>query len=425
MADNLRFIETNSLKDINIYVLETHKFKTNMINIFFVDNLERETVTNNTILPFVLKRGCEKYPNYIDISVRLEELYGASFNCGVVKKGEQHIMFYNSNSIADEYTSEKSGQFKKSFDFLNNLVFYPLLENLAFKNDYLETEKNNIRDIIEGRINDKFKYAVDRCFEEMCKGERFGIYENGYVEDIEKINTLNLYRHYLSSIENLKIYVFITGAVDEKMINYVVEKLSLIKRGKTKNIEKTLVKKDISTPKTVEEKMNINQGKLSIGFRNNTSCDEDDYYKMLVYNGILGGGVHSKLFRNVREKKSLAYYAFSRIEKFKGLMVISSGIDAKNVVEAQKIMQEQVEEIGYGNITDFEYDATIKSIENSLKLINDSQMQITDFYLNQILAGTNDTPYTLIEKIRNVSKKDVMDVSSKIKLDTIYFLSGN
>ena len=106
-------------------------------------------------------------------------------------------------------------------------------------------------------------------------------------------------------------------------------------------------------------------------------------------------------------------------------MVISSGIDAKNVVEAQKIMQEQVEEIGSGNITDFEYEATIKSIENALKLINDNQFQISDFYFNQILAGTNDTPETLIEKIRNVSPKDVVDVSSKIKLDTIYFLSGN
>ena len=425
MKDKLRFIEKSSLKDIDVYVLETNKFKTDMINIFFVDNLERESVTKNSILPFVLKSGCEKYPKSIDLSIRLEELYGASFDCGVAKKGEQHIMVYSINSIADAYTSEKSNQFKKSFDFLNNVVFNPLIEDSAFNNEYLKTEKNNIKDVIEGRINDKFKYAVDRCLEEMCKGERFEVYENGYVEDIDKINAQNLYRHYLSSISNLKIYVFITGNVDEEMINHVVDKLSLIKRGAIKDIEKTQVIKNIIKPKTVEEKMNINQGKLSIGLRTNTSCDENDYYKMLVCNGILGGGVHSKLFRNVREKNSLAYYAFSRLEKFKGLMVISSGIDAKNVKEAQKIMLEQVEEIGSGNITDFEYQATIKSIENSLKLINDSEMQITDFYFSQILAGTNDTPETLTEKIRNVSKKDVVDVSSKIKLDTIYFLSGN
>jgi len=175
--------------------------------------------------------------------------------------------------------------------------------------------------------------------------------------------------------------------------------------------------------KDVTEKLNVNQGKLSLGFRTNTSPDSSDYYALVVYNGILGGGIHSKLFQNVREKASLAYYVFSRLEKFKGLMVVSSGIEIENRDKALGIILEQLEQIKAGNISDYEYETTLNVIETGIKSLKDNQISIVDFYLSQTVAGTNDDFSSFIEKIRKVKREDVIRIAEKIKLDTIYFLT--
>jgi len=170
--------------------------------------------------------------------------------------------------------------------------------------------------------------------------------------------------------------------------------------------------------------VSVNQGKLCLGFRTNTPPGSKDYYKLLVYNSILGGGLHSKLFQNVREKAGLAYYAFSRLEKFKGLMVVSCGIEIKNKDKALEIIYKQLDEIKNGNISDYEYEASIKSIETGIKSLKDIQLQIVDFYLSQYIAETDDTPDDVIENVKKVTKKDVVDIAERIKLDTVYFLTS-
>jgi predicted Zn-dependent peptidase len=171
--------------------------------------------------------------------------------------------------------------------------------------------------------------------------------------------------------------------------------------------------------------MDVSQAKLCLGFRTNTPPGSEDYYKLLVYNGILGGGIHSKLFQNVREKASLAYYVFSRIEKFKGLMVVSSGIETENREKAEEIILEQMEEIRKGNISDYEFDSTIKTIETGVRSLSDNQIQMVDFYLSQAIINGKDNFESLIKKVKSVTKQDVIDIASKIKLDTKYFLTSN
>jgi predicted Zn-dependent peptidase len=142
----------------------------------------------------------------------------------------------------------------------------------------------------------------------------------------------------------------------------------------------------------------------------------------MVYNGILGGGIHSKLFQNVREKASLAYYAFSRLDKFKGLMLISCGIESENKEKAYKIILEQIEAMNKGDISDYEITSTLKTMETGIKSLRDSQLQIVDFNFGQTITGTNETFESIIEKIKNVSKQDIINISNRIILDTVYFL---
>lgn len=414
-----------SFNGMEIYHLKTDKFKTNTINFFFHDNLSRETAALNALVPAVLRRGCGKFPTFQEVALYLEELYGATFDCGVSKKGERQIIQFYMEFVSDKYTGKETAMFDKAFDLLYELVTAPVLENEAFKKEFVEQEKDNLIKLIESRVNDKVQYAVDRCFELMCSEEPFGVYEYGSVEDFKGIDGKKLYKRYRYFLERLPVSIFITGNIPEVSISRMLDKLKALKRGEVKALAETVIHSKTGEVKNAVDSMSVNQGKLSLGFRTNIPASSRDYYSLLVYNGILGGGVHSKLFQNVREKASLAYYAFSRLEKFKELMVISSGIEMQNRDKAYEIIIKQLEEIKSGNISDYEFDSTIKSIETGMESLKDNQLSMVDFYLSQLVAGTNDNFDTIIDRTKRVTKQDVIDVSNKIRLDTVYFLNAN
>ena len=302
--NNAQLYKIDSFSGITIYNLKTEKFKTNTINIFFHDNLTRENASRNALLPAVLRRGCSRFPTFRDISLYLEELYGATFDCGVTKKGEMQIIQFYIDYVSDRYTGENSRLFEKAFDLLFEIITSPVLENGVFKNDYVEQEKDNLRKLIESRVNDKMQYSVEKCLEEMCKDEPFGIYDYGSVEELKKIDAKGLYDYYVTFLQTLPISVYITGNVEESMIDNVIKKLSNIKRGNIKETNTGEVVKEVAEVRNITETMPVNQSKLSLGFRTNISSSDEDYYALVVYNGILGGSIHSKLFQNVRRKKA-------------------------------------------------------------------------------------------------------------------------
>jgi predicted Zn-dependent peptidase len=411
-----------SFNGIEVFHIKSDKFKTNSINIFFHDNLSNENATKNALLPAVLKRGCEKFPNFQDISLYLESLYGAAFEYQINKKGERQIIQFYFDIVSDKFTLDKSNLFEKAFEFLFEIIAKPLIVDNAFKEEYVTQEKENLKKFIESRINDKIQYAVERCFEEMAKDEPYGIYEYGRISDLDSITPKNLYEHLNYFLETLPMSIFVSGSIDDALINEMIKKFSGINRKNIKNVGTDIIKKDVIQIKKVTEKMNVSQGKLCLGFRTNTTANENEYYALMVYNGILGGGIHSKLFQNVREKASLAYYAFSRLDKFKGLMLISCGIESENKEKAYKIILEQIEAMNKGDISDYEITSTLKTMETGIKSLRDSQLQIVDFNFGQTITGTNETFESIIEKIKNVSKQDIINISNRIILDTVYFL---
>jgi predicted Zn-dependent peptidase len=414
-----------SFNGIEVYRVPAGKFKTCSVNFFFQDNLSRENATKNALLPAVLRRGSANHPTFRELMLKFEELYGTSFDCGVTKKGERQIIQFYLEYLSDRYLPAGSDQFGSAFGILYEVITNPALENGIFRQDYLEQEKENLKKLIEGRVNDKMQYSVEKCLEEMCRQEPYGIYDYGFVSDLKDIGAGDLYRHYVDMLETYPLQVYLAGDIDEGNAGKVIDILSRMKRRTIRKLQQGITRKETGEAANMTEKMSVTQGKLSLGFRTNTPPDSPDYYALMVCNGILGGGMHSKLFQNVREKASLAYYAFSRLDKFKGLMVVSSGIEIKNKDRALEIILQQLDEIRKGNISDYEFESTIKTIETGIKSLKDSQMQIVDFYLSQTVAGTSDSFDDVAEKVKKVTKQDIADVSGRIKLDMIYFLTAS
>ncbi len=417
----------NKLFEVNgitVYNIKSNRFKTNTINIFFQDNLNKNTVALNALFPSVLRRGTHNLPTLKDINLYLEELYGAVFDCGIGKKGERQIIHFYFEYLSDKYANAEKSNFEGALEFLLDIIYRPVLKDGMFNPQYVEQEKTNLKMHIEGRTNDKVQYSMERCYELMCREEPFGLYEYGTADQIENITAEELYKHYMERVTTLPADIFITGELAEDDMEYLKNRISSIDRGVTKGLTTGIVKKYIDKVKYFEDKMDVAQGKLSLGFRTNITPKEDDYYALMVYSGILGGGMHSKLFQNVREKAGLAYYIFAGLEKFKGLMIIGSGIEFKEKDHARALIMEQLEAIREGKISDYEFEATIKSLETGIYSLKDSQLQVVDFNFSQLVSQTHDTFEGILSKIRRVTKQDVVNVTGKIQLDTVYFLTS-
>lgn len=419
-------------KGINLHAINTNKFKTNLIAIFLSTPLSREYVTFDAVLSAILRRGNENLKTQEEISKRLEEMYGADFDCGLDKTGDNHILKFYLESINDEFLPKNAENIlKASIDVLADIVFNPVIENGAFKEEYLEQEKENIKQRINGKIDNKAAYAKMRCIEEMYKNQPAGLFRFGYVEDLEKINNKNLYAYYQKLIKECKIDIFISGNLDNIDYKKIITENAQIKKlneRKANFIINPIEVKNEKEEKEISESMEVSQGKLVIGldiiFNEEDLKDENLKYQAMVYNSILGGSANSKLFQNVREKASLAYTASSNYVRFKSNIFINCGIEIKNYEKALEIIRKQLEEIKKGDFTDEEIENTKKVIISSIMSIDDEQDTAIIYFLGQELTNSNVQIPEYIEKIKNVTRDQIINIANKVKINTIYFLKN-
>jgi predicted Zn-dependent peptidase len=417
------FIQKKLDNGINLYIYPTNKFKTVTVKVYIHQRLDRDTATQTALLPFVISRGCKMLPTSQKITGYMEQLYGAGFDVDILKKGERQIIDFGFDVIDSKFIPGEDNLLSKGLKTLKEIITKPVEKDGGFDKEYLNQEKDVLKRTIESLFNNKMQYAVERCFQEMCKNEDYSIYKYGKVEDLSKIDAVNLYKYYMEMLRTNPIDIFIMGNVDPEDIFEIISSEFGYDRNSEKEINDPLVNVDVDEPKTIIERQKVNQGKLSLGLRTYTTFKDDDYYSMVVANGILGGGAHSKLFQNVREKASLAYYAFSRLEKIKGLMIIASGIEFENFNRAFDIINRQIDDLKQGSISDTEFNATRKAIINSLREASDDPFATISLYLDGIISKNIDDIGEMISKIEAVQKTDVVKAAQKLKLDTVYFLT--
>ena len=422
----MNYIKKEVKQGISLHNINTNKFKTNLYAVFLATPLNRENVTKNALLTAVLRRGTKNIKSQDLISKKLEEMYGASFDCGIEKTGDNQIIKFYLETINEAFLPEKDELDKKCIELLFDIILNPLVENDGFKPEYVESEKEKLKQIIEGKIDNKRAYSFERCIEEMFKNEPYGLYKFGYVEDLDKITPQNLYEHYQELIKKCKIDIFVSGNLKENDMNSLIENNAEIKRLEARipeyienkeNSDKIPVRKE----NVVEEKMQVGQGNLVIGLSSNSQI-ENEKFVMSVYNAILGGGANSKLFQNVREKNSLAYTAGSTFRRQKNTIFIRCGIEIENYQKALDTIKEQIEDIKNGKFTEDDIENAKKLIIASVKGISSEQDTEITYYYGQELSDTFTTIEDYVTKINNVTKENIEEVAKEIWINTVYFL---
>ena len=416
------------MEGIKIHKIETNQFKTNLYAVFLATPLSRENVTKDALIAAVLRRGTMSIPSQDKISKELEEMYGASFDCGIEKTGDNHIIKFYLEALNEEFLPEKEELTQKCINILLDIVTNPLIENNGFKKEYVDSEKENLKQIINGKIDNKSRYALDRCIEEIFKGEPYGLYKYGYIEDLENITPESLYEYYKKLIQNCKIDIYYSGLFNDNKTEEIINKKLQENKIESRKAEyivnnETTEKKNIEQPKIIEESMDITQGKLVLGLQINDN-NKDSRFAASVYNAVLGGGANSKLFQNVREKNSLAYTASSSYIRTKNIILIHCGIDIDKYKKALETIKEQLEDMKKGNFTDEDVEDSKKLIISSIKSISAEQDTEITYDYGQELSGEHITIKEYEEKIQNTTREQIIEIANKININTIYFLKN-
>lgn len=407
---------------VSLNFIDDKKYKTVSVSMFLSRKLSRSEVTKNSLLSSVLAQGTQNLPTAKDIDRYLKSLYGAAYSVSVQKKGDVQSIAFEFSSLNEKY-SEK-GIIKKCFDMMFEFIFNPLTENGGFLKKYVDTEKANLETDIRALINDKREYADFRCVEEMCAGESAAIREIGYIEDLKEINEKNLYEHYKKIITSSPIDIFVVGDVDiDETVAYLKNAFDGVKLD-ISPVKIEIDKKNAGEIKYVDESLDVTQGKLSIGLRTGISPLDKDYWALVVGNSVFGSGAHSKLFNNVREKLSLAYYAYSRISRYNSIMLIGSGIEFENFKKAKKEIFFQLESVKKGDFTENDLFVAKQFIINRYKSYSDSPALLKDYYFGNILLGYDVSVDEAIKKVEEVTTEDIIYAFCKISTDTVYFLKG-
>ena len=408
----------------SLTTIKTDKFKTNLISVSFQSEINRKTVTERSLLPYVLRSATEKYPSKKEINAYLESLYGASLSTTVEKRGKTHNVKFYLSLANEKFLGNREPLLEEGVELLKEVILNPLIVNGAFKEQVVEVEKRLLKEYIESIYDDKVSYALQKLVENMCKGEMFSTNSIGYVDDLNHINGQTLMSAYQQMLNENQISITVVGDIEhEKVYEIFKDHFDFQHR----SINLTVIDsedKEINDIQVIKEEQDIAQGKLNIGYRTHTRIGDEDYLPLLVFNGMFGGYAHSKLFMNVREKASLCYYCASRLDNYKGVMYVYSGIESENYEKAVKIIDEQLKDMIAGNFTDKEIELAKKSLINSkLESMDQASGMMAHEALNKLLKE----PLTVeewVNEVNSVTSEQIIAVAKKIKEDTIFFLTG-
>lgn len=424
----------DDLGSVQLHVLPTEKYKMVSVLAQLERPLQRERVTATALLPQVLLRGTEQYDTQGKLLRAFDDLYGARVGARVNKHGDLQTVEFTMQ-VPHEAFIEGSGQlFGEAIRLFAQVITAPKVENAAFRESYVEGEKVLHQQRIENLVNDKVSYASERCVQEMCGSEPYGLSRLGYLEDVAQIDASSLYHTYQRLLQESFLHVYVVGPVDPVNVGAILRRELTADAG-PRNLrgsaatasvaagkESDTATRPLAKERVVVERLDVNQGKLNLGLRTGSSYAADDYPALIVYNGILGGFPHSKLFANVREKASLAYYASSRLEGLKGLLFIQSGIQIGDYERARTIIGEQLEALADGAITDDELAFTQEGLVNQYLQSDDQPFTGAVMQMYKRFTGRDRSVPQLIDEVRKVTKKDVVAVAQTVKVDTVYFL---
>ncbi len=415
------------LPGVRLTAVHTKKFKSCLLGVTLLAPMSGETAAPYALLPMVLRRGTRRHPDLEALSAALDELYGGSIEPMVRKKGETQCIGFLGSFLDDSYAPDGTMLLEPAAQLMGDLLLRPAMDNGMFRPDYVEGERVNLIDRIKAQVNDKRQYSMLRISQLMCAGESYGIDKYGDEATAAAITGTQLWERYHALLSSAPVELYYCGsAPPERVEKAFTAALEGLPRAVKRSMPGCLVKPGTegNAPRVFEDKLDVTQGKLAMGFRTGgVGSTHDALPTLLVFNAVYGGTTTSKLFMNVREKLSLCYFASSMLEKQKGIMLVSSGIEFVKYEQAKSEILAQLDACRSGEITPQELEGARRSVVSTLHTTTDAQGRLEEFWLGQAAAGLTEGPEELARRTAAVTAEQVVEIAKGVQLDAIYFLN--
>ena len=408
---------------ITLRCFPDRRFKHGCLSIQAVRPMCRREAAMNALLPAVLLRGSRSCPDLRSITLRLDDLYGASTGTLVRRVGDYQTTGLYAGFTEDRFAMDGDRILEPLAEFMGQLLLDPVPEAGVFRRDYVESEKKNLVSVIESQLNDKRAYAMEHLMRRMCREDSFGIPRLGEKADVEAIEAETLYRHYRKLLRESRIDIFYVGAAPAAQVEGLMRRLF-------GPLEREYVPLPAQTPFRSApggrgtKQMEIRQAKLCMGFVTPVTIRDPEFVTMQLLNMVFGGEMTSKLFVNIREKQSLCYAIGSGYQGTKGILTVSAGIDSAMEETVRGAVLEQLEACRRGDISEAELTAAKQALGSTLRATHDSPGAIESYYASGALSGLGLDPAAYLEAVEAVTVAQLQEVARTLELHSEFFLKG-
>ena len=426
-AKRMEYRREEIMPGVFLSALHTDKFKSSAMCVTLLSQLDHEHAYLDALIPSVLRRGTVSHPDMSGIMTYLEELYGATAVPITLGVGEVKAMGFYSAFPEGRFLPGGRSELADVSKLLGELLLAPNTRGGLLLPDYVNSERSKLAERIRASKNDRITYAFQRLIELMCSYEDYSASILSDPDEAESIHYTRLTRRYRELLATSPVEVFYCGAEDFNTVREaVLPALSALPRGELDFDIGTDVRMNAieDKPRRFFETMDVGQGKLVMGWRLGDCMEEPDFAAMRVFNAVYGGTASSKLFREMREARSLCYYASSGIDDVKGLLYVHSGIDKANYDVAVEGICAELDKIKRGEISDDELSAARRYCSQALRLVVDDPVELMMHYLKMNIIGAEISPEELAAACEGVTAGEIAEIAAGTDCDAIYFLSG-
>ncbi len=433
VGDQFKTIELE--RGITYRYLPHSKWKMLSIDVFCRIPLKRETVTQVALIPRLMRRGTVRYPTLRDLSRYLEGLYGASMGADANKIGPEQVVRFGIDLPSPAFLGFGSPEgsagdleglnLAKAMSFIWEVATEPYLVGGAFPWERFETEREEHRRDILSLINDRPRYATIRLVEELSRGSDGGLPSWGVLEDLPGLDPQKVWETWTGLLSSSPISIYVIGEGAHEL-GEILERVHLRFPKPRQEDHAFHVQPPPPEPPArvleIEESLPGEQTQVCQAFHLGITENHPELPAAMVFDGILGGFPHSKLFVNVREKNSLAYFASSSFNSWRGMVLTAAGVHDDVRHRVRDLVTAQVEAMKRGEISDEELDNTKAGLLRRLRSESDSQSALVRRRLTREIMGGMASPERLVERILRVTKDDVVSVAENAELKAVYML---
>lgn len=407
-------------ENYTIHFFNTKKFKSILVSTILTNEFTKESLTKNALLRRLITSTNSKLKTETDMVKKSYNLYNSYV--GIENSLHNNVITtdFFMEFLEDKYSEE--GLLENALDHYFNTMFMPNINGNKFDSKNFKLAKKSLSDLYDSEKDNKDRYAYLRAFE-MIEPEYLRYPTIGYKEYLDNLNEENMYEFYKEIFKKSNVNIFVLGNFDNEKVLKIINDRVKDKFYKNENKYRS---NNFSLERDIKEKVEkdkTNQSKLVMLFKLVDITERERNVILPIFNRIFGMGADSKLFRNVRENKSLAYVIRSSVSREDNILSVFAGINSESKDDVIKASLEELKNIQEGKITDNEFNNAIMSRKSMLNSFLDENTSILYSKISKILTNNYDIDERL-KSLETVEISEIVELSKKINLNIIYMLEG-